>query len=369
MGIFITLVIIVVIIAIIIRLSLGGTQKNNHNQVSQPEPIKTTIEINPYQVLFNELLTSCKHQIYSLDKNCQLNGKYQIKDNNNYFIIATHYGKTPIIYVYYGNLYYNLDQHKIEEEKSCLVETNLNKVRIDYAKNNMAYPMFYRLEDVVDPEDINHSDCVNYINSQIKEYCDFAKEEWLKYANLRWEVKNVNLKNERLWEVSKYETDFRNEVENFIRGDKFKTFLDKFDINEFNFQYHVNLSELLTYIDRDEHEKLSLYHIDCVLFYGTQPLIAFEIDGQQHDNNVKQILKDKFKDDCLKNCGIDVVRIKSDSFDKDKDLALNIIITKIKKTCPNCLSELKTKSRNDTGEEFIGCSNFPECKYTRNIDN
>lgn len=36
------------------------------------------------------------------------------------------------------------------------------------------------------------------------------------------------------------------------------------------------------------------------------------------------------------------------------------------RTCPKCNNELKVR-RSKTGNEFIGCSNYPNCKYTESI--
>ncbi|MGW7813686.1 restriction endonuclease [Staphylococcus xylosus] len=36
------------------------------------------------------------------------------------------------------------------------------------------------------------------------------------------------------------------------------------------------------------------------------------------------------------------------------------------RSCPNCNHELKIRN-SKTGNEFIGCSNYPKCKYTENL--
>lgn len=43
-----------------------------------------------------------------------------------------------------------------------------------------------------------------------------------------------------------------------------------------------------------------------------------------------------------------------------------------KKLCPRCVAELivcTAKKGNNVGEQFWGCSAFPKCRYTENINN
>lgn len=373
MGIMLAMVVIIVIVVVVIVFSMRGQQKVGNNQ--QPQQMATIVEINSYQKLFDNVLNICELELKKFCEEQQFDDKFQITSSNNYFCIAKDFGKTPIIYVYYENLYYDFNNHEITKQKSSLVETNLKEVRIDFVKANSAYPMFLKLENVFNPKYIeqNFDNCTYNIIKEIRDHCDEAKKEWIKYSNLRWQANNIELKEQRLWEVSEYETNFRNKIESFIRGNEFKAFIDnfaggkkdKFNINKFNLQYHVNLSELFTYSKSEDHENLSLYHLDCVLFYETYPLLVFEIDGKQHDTDVKQILKDKFKDLCLKNNNVEIVRIKTESMNEEYK---NDIFNKIASTCPSCYGTLEIRTRNDNGDPFIGCENFPECNYTRNVD-
>ena len=36
----------------------------------------------------------------------------------------------------------------------------------------------------------------------------------------------------------------------------------------------------------------------------------------------------------------------------------------ITKTCPHCAQSLVVRANGETGEEFLGCSQYPACKYT-----
>lgn len=36
----------------------------------------------------------------------------------------------------------------------------------------------------------------------------------------------------------------------------------------------------------------------------------------------------------------------------------------IVKACPRCRALLTIKRNSETGEEFLGCSSFPNCRYT-----
>ena len=37
------------------------------------------------------------------------------------------------------------------------------------------------------------------------------------------------------------------------------------------------------------------------------------------------------------------------------------------KSCPKCSSEMIIRTNSQTGQQFLGCSKFPECKGSRNI--
>ena len=36
--------------------------------------------------------------------------------------------------------------------------------------------------------------------------------------------------------------------------------------------------------------------------------------------------------------------------------------------CPQCGKLLKNRKNKQTGQPFIGCSNYPKCKYTKSIE-
>jgi ssDNA-binding Zn-finger/Zn-ribbon topoisomerase 1 len=42
-------------------------------------------------------------------------------------------------------------------------------------------------------------------------------------------------------------------------------------------------------------------------------------------------------------------------------------VNKIAKSCPRCGSELTVRVNSYTGEEFLGCTRYPECKHTEPI--
>jgi DNA topoisomerase-1 len=37
---------------------------------------------------------------------------------------------------------------------------------------------------------------------------------------------------------------------------------------------------------------------------------------------------------------------------------------RIVKTCPKCGRRLTIKRNSETGEEFLGCTGFPDCRHT-----
>lgn len=39
-------------------------------------------------------------------------------------------------------------------------------------------------------------------------------------------------------------------------------------------------------------------------------------------------------------------------------------LPEIKKTCPECGNRMVVRANHETGHEFLGCSQYPECKYT-----
>lgn len=43
------------------------------------------------------------------------------------------------------------------------------------------------------------------------------------------------------------------------------------------------------------------------------------------------------------------------------------MVAEIKRTCPDCSSELVIRTNRKTQTEFWGCSRFPECAYTTEI--
>ena len=38
------------------------------------------------------------------------------------------------------------------------------------------------------------------------------------------------------------------------------------------------------------------------------------------------------------------------------------------KYCPDCGEELVERINSEDGEKFLGCSSFPDCKYTEEIE-
>ena len=39
-------------------------------------------------------------------------------------------------------------------------------------------------------------------------------------------------------------------------------------------------------------------------------------------------------------------------------------VTEIKKACPKCGKDLAVRVNGETHEEFLGCSQYPECEHT-----
>ena len=37
---------------------------------------------------------------------------------------------------------------------------------------------------------------------------------------------------------------------------------------------------------------------------------------------------------------------------------------RIKKTCPDCARPLKVRTNGETGQKFLGCTEYPDCRYT-----
>lgn len=50
---------------------------------------------------------------------------------------------------------------------------------------------------------------------------------------------------------------------------------------------------------------------------------------------------------------------------KDIELESGMVI---KKECPKCGSELIVRKNNASGDFFLGCSDFPKCRYTAEIN-
>ena len=68
---------------------------------------------------------------------------------------------------------------------------------------------------------------------------------------------------------------------------------------------------------------------------------------------------------------IDIANIKAKSVRNHyyKEIKNNkLSIGKETNVCPKCGKLLVRRTNKKDGSKFIGCSNYPKCKYTRNID-
>lgn len=100
---------------------------------------------------------------------------------------------------------------------------------------------------------------------------------------------------------------------------------------------HVNLKTIVK-IDRviyTEEENRYLHHpwthLDFVVFnkYDKIPILAIEVDGiSTHDQNEKQSKNDRIKDKCLKDCGLPLIRLKTNQSNEKQRIIneLNMIL-------------------------------------------
>lgn len=127
-----------------------------------------------------------------------------------------------------------------------------------------------------------------------------------------------------------------------------------------NYGHVKSLSELL------KIEESKIYNIVCI---PSRAKLKIQHDGElvRYDTIVNKILS--YKDEIINNTGEIVETINKNNI-KDKNLLnqhnKNIkenIIDKDSNKCPKCGGILV--ERNGKYGQFIGCSNYPKCRYTR----
>lgn len=131
--------------------------------------------------------------------------------------------------------------------------------------------------------------------------------------------------------------------------------------------------------------KISSKHFDFVLCNKTDlnVLCAIELDDSSH-NQSKQKIRDAFIEGACKSADFPLIRFVAKSTYRVNDIqkALSEYLpnlqnsvtnhpqveldTPVVKVCPKCSSELITrmsKKGKTAGNEFLGCSAFPKCRY------
>jgi very-short-patch-repair endonuclease len=131
--------------------------------------------------------------------------------------------------------------------------------------------------------------------------------------------------------------------------------------------------------------KISSKHFDFVLCSKADLSVfcAIELDDSSH-NQSKQKIRDAFIEGACKSADFSLIRFVAKSTytvnDIQKALRENLpnlqndvnnppqieLNTPVVKTCPKCSSEMITrisKKGKAAGNEFLGCSAFPKCRY------
>jgi very-short-patch-repair endonuclease len=155
----------------------------------------------------------------------------------------------------------------------------------------------------------------------------------------------------------------------------------------------VRLADLV-YAPRQEHRqaafnRVSRKHLDFVLCDAVtlRPAVAIELDDRSHERPDRRE-RDAFVDDVLARAGLPLVRISVQrSYDSHALAAMlaearasaasRVVAEAVPSdeegaVCPRCGGRLERRVARQgqrAGEAFLGCSNYPRCRFTSPIGN
>lgn len=179
---------------------------------------------------------------------------------------------------------------------------------------------------------------------------------------------------------------------------------DSYDINS-----KVRLADLISVhkgLPKSEWSRsfnqIKAKHVDFVLVdkTTTEILCGIELDDSSH-NNPKRQSRDSFLDAAMKSAKLPLLRFKAEQTYNSKEIeeAINLVLKPslmspdeseeikvriepdldvnkidefITSKCPQCNAELverKASKGRHEGVKFLGCSNFPKCRYRKVLVN
>ena len=140
----------------------------------------------------------------------------------------------------------------------------------------------------------------------------------------------------------------------------------------------VNINETVTR-DSTAFRKIAYKHVDFVILSSNLDLICVvELDDFTHDTCTR-MERDKFVEEVLRQCGIQIYRIKTkiDHLTNEDTKPIEMwTLQFLAPTCPMCgrpMEPKESKKSGNYGHRFYGCMGFYEhgdkqCKYTIDID-
>jgi len=117
-----------------------------------------------------------------------------------------------------------------------------------------------------------------------------------------------------------------------------------------------------------KNNKIRIEPFSTMLYYGTKDItknMKYEIQEQCRLLDKKKVdvlneLNSKFKE--IFNLNLDKASLVLAEYLFDIQFTDEVLSIEV---CPKCEGRLKIKKRQRDGNKFIGCSNFPQCKYIR----
>jgi len=132
-----------------------------------------------------------------------------------------------------------------------------------------------------------------------------------------------------------------------------------------------------------DFRSISQFHFDWVICdpHNSKPILAVELDDSSH-RQWRNKKNDETKNQAAKEAKFPILRFpwsKSYNEEEIRDTIAAIVNkaadeSEIKtvdrgKNCPRCTGKLIERTKKTTGEKFLGCSGFPQCRYVENLSN
>ncbi|GHV18363.1 hypothetical protein FACS18949_13360 [Clostridia bacterium] len=105
-----------------------------------------------------------------------------------------------------------------------------------------------------------------------------------------------------------------------------------------------------------------------------KPIVGIELDDSNH-NTEKAIQRDIFVEKVYKDANLPLIQIKTQrnyteaKITKELTPYLNITASEVKTPaiCPRCNIPMVKRTPRSGGDKFYGCTNYPNCRETKNI--